>query len=539
MKELKQLRDYTSKTYQQSSTERKSRISIGPLHYNNKLGLGDGKKGMREVGNKIIFNEVEKYWEFPYQNYISKVPEYSDGWVEFRNVYADLDETIKYKAVVKNRVKGVLHKGGIEGLTRSWCLVYPDTFGEGIDLILIWASVAIQKIVRITDSHKQNKEYKFKFEFDFSNNNNPLKITRKKTTPTTEEIEQFNDLYDSMINQYEDSNKLIKELENQVYFDLGTEYELNTSSNKNFDTNRETHVGSTIIKPYYVWDSGEDGFVNKKIINVNFIKEDNTYFLEKIISKEFIEKSVGSVFTDAITSVYINSNSWGLSNSANGNSWSWHRDRTTAGVFDQTNALGMYCRGWWHLLRRPFLSFTKSSDILDGTVASVDLKFKVRIARRDRSSVDTFDIKQVPSWDGSGQPASSDYNVANFGSRYVDSYISYASYTDDSNQTVSLNSTAVTDLNNDDSYFKFVMQMEGDYNNSFGQSPFDTYNWLYFYDFYDVSPDEHAPEDRPYIEVTYTPPPPVFNSRGVELTEYNNDSGLPIGKIANKNGYQM
>ena len=105
MIELKDKRTYTAKHFKKEDGKFVMDAHVGHIHYFNKLGVGDGEKRFREINWTLQWDEKRRGWYFEFHNFHPFIPEYSDEWVEFRDLFEDKDQTIKYKAIC-SRIKG-------------------------------------------------------------------------------------------------------------------------------------------------------------------------------------------------------------------------------------------------------------------------------------------------------------------------------------------------------------------------------------------------------------------------------------------------
>ena len=256
MNELKSKRSYASKHFEKDD-KLVMAAHIGHIHYFDKL---DSNR-FREIDWTLNWDEVKRGWGFKFHSFNPFIPEYADEWVEFRDLYDDKDQTIRYKAQCEH-IKGRLVKGD-EKISNCNYVIYDNAFGEGIDYILYFTRSQLVKAVRIRE--KKSEDMTFDFEVDF-----PKKVFRGE----------------------KDNIK----------------YELDVNKGKKFDTPKMTMVGEdnnqgkewfTYLKGFKVWDSEK-----VETIEVEFYTKGNKKYLRKIVPKDFLDNSVGDVFTDTTTSYY-------------------------------------------------------------------------------------------------------------------------------------------------------------------------------------------------------------------------------------------
>lgn len=244
----------------------------GHIHYFDKLD----SKQIREIDWTLIFDEVKRGWYFNFHSFRPFLPEYADEWVEFRDLFQDKDQTIKYKAVCSH-VKGRLAMPDEIGLkdTNVNCVIYDNAFGEGMDYILYFTRSTLKKVIRIRNGFKPNNNVQFKFEINL---------------PIAKDVKRG-------------------------YSKDNVKYNLDRDNSKRFDTDKLTLIGddfkdgkewNTYLMPFFVWDSAE---IKKfKSIAVDYLVENGKTYLVKNITKEYLDNSVGDVYTDTTTTYYPHSN---------------------------------------------------------------------------------------------------------------------------------------------------------------------------------------------------------------------------------------
>jgi len=302
--ELKEKRNYNSKHFFIGSTDdgklvNEMKAHAGHIHYFDKL---DSNR-FREIDWKLKWNEDKRGWEFKYHNFRPFLPEYSNDWIEFRDLYQGKDQIIKYRPDC-NRVKGRLltaqETKDIVKEVELNSVIYDNAYGEGIDLILYFTRSALKKVVRIREEYKEIKDYSFDFEIELpkDEDDNELEVKRADSKEQT--------------------------IEDGAYI-------LDITKDKEFDSDKQLLIGNdkddgkewfTYIKGFKAWDSEKI-----KTIKVDYFIKDGKRFLRKKIDKEFIEKSVGDVFTDTTTPYYVGSGD-GLVNNAQSLTYSTAHDAT-------------------------------------------------------------------------------------------------------------------------------------------------------------------------------------------------------------------
>ena len=92
---------------------------------------------IKEGKGDLIWDEVKRGWGFTTHSFNPFLPEYSDGFVEFRDRFQDKDQTIKYRAVC-DKVKGELIETdetnpNFDNNPDNKGVLYKDAFGKGKD----------------------------------------------------------------------------------------------------------------------------------------------------------------------------------------------------------------------------------------------------------------------------------------------------------------------------------------------------------------------------------------------------------------------
>ncbi len=309
----------------------------GHVHYFNKNAIGDGQQRWREIDWTLAWDPKRKGWGFQFHSFNPFIPQFANGWVEFRDLYDDKDQMVRYKAQCA-RVPGRLvmpEAIGIQKLTQVNCVIYDDAFGPGRDYIIYFTRSAMVKAVRIRQNMKPRADESFEWEFD----DGKMDIFRgRKEDP--------------------DAYALVK------YMD------------KHFDTNKVTRLGiervdgkegQTYLKPFYMWDD-----VRTAIVPVDRYNKNGSVFIRKTIPQTFFEQSTGDVFTDTTTSYYAGAGD-GFCHPNLGSNWSSIRSQASAENVNYTSAggfdVGTYITGGNYLNVRLFFP-ADTSGITSGNVVS-------------------------------------------------------------------------------------------------------------------------------------------------------------------------
>ncbi len=329
--ELVALRKLTSKTHDNGDGAKTLEAHVGHIHYENKLLLGDGVGGLRSLDWTLGWDNSRRGWGFQFHSFHPFLPEYADEWVSFRDLFEGKDQTVRYKAVCSH-VKGRLVPS-IDGLTDVNAVIYDDAFGTGKDYVLIPTRSALVKVVRIREGTKVEEDQQFAFGVEF-----PHKVKRT---------------------------------------DGETEYILDLTSDKTFDTDKETLTGIdqddgrewfTYLRPFRMWDSE-----HSERAPVEYKTDGVTGWLVKTVPLSFIEAATGDVFTDTTTSYYAGTGDGSVRGS--GGSWvptsplDYQDTDTYDDWFLSQNSGGTY------YCRRVFLPFDTSAipdtDVISGAYLSL------------------------------------------------------------------------------------------------------------------------------------------------------------------------
>lgn len=361
--EIRQKRTLNSKHFQQENGKINGQFHAGHVHYFNKLGIGDSQNDYRSIDWTLSFDEIKRGWFFNYHSFHPFLPEYADEWVEFRDVFDGKDQTIKYKAHASH-VKGRLVMPEDIGLKESSvnCVIYDDAFGEGKDYILYFTRSTLKKVVRIREKFKGKDEERFAWD---------IELPEKHI--------------------YRAENKIVveTELKTKSIVETAKAYELDTTRSKVFDSPKQLLIGNalldgkewfTYLKPFKVWDSGELENYHSEIVNVEFDAENKT--ITKIVSSEFIGKSVGDIFTDTTTSYYSGEQD-GCIRKQQGTGTDGQSQAEWDALHDGTDGSGTYgtyiqigTDNWWgdSKLYRGFLYFDTSGIGAGSSITAAALK---------------------------------------------------------------------------------------------------------------------------------------------------------------------
>ena len=300
MNEIKEKRTLNTKYFLRADGSFQMDAHVGHIHYFDKIG----GTGMRGIDWTLNFDEVRRGWYFNFHSFQPFIPEFADQWVVFRDLFQDKDQSVKYRAH-SYHTKGRLvmpSEIGMEKQTDQNCVIYDNAFGEGLDYIIYFTRSTMKKVVRIRDGYKASTDMRFSWDIVLPEEKNAFRTENKEKIGT------------------DDS------------------YELDITRSKTFDTRKHTLIGSdkldgkewyTYLRDFKCWDSGNMDTYHEQGISVEYNATENT--LTKIIPTEFLNKSVGDVFSDTTTSYYSGAGDGcvGFERPTTG-TWSYIHDAATA-----------------------------------------------------------------------------------------------------------------------------------------------------------------------------------------------------------------
>ncbi len=489
MIELKDKRSYTAKHFEDGD-KFVMHAHIGHQHYFNKLGVGDGEKRFRGIDWTLNWNEVKRGWGFEFHSFHPFLPEYADEWVEFRDLYQDKDQTIRYKAQcehIKGRVLTADETLEITGQSHLNSVIYDNAFGEGIDYILYFTRSQLVKAVRIRE--KKSEDTTFDFEVEF-----PKDVFRGKK----------------------------KE-----------KYQLDISKDKKFDTNKLTLIGDdvdngkewfTYLRGFKVWDSKKS-----KTIEVDYFLKDGKKYLRKIVPKEFLDNSVGDVFTDTTTNYYVGAGDGRVYDY--NSTWNTVHDSTDGdGASDDDTTISVECDfqtpNYWII--RGFLP-TDTSGLPDGATISAAV-FKLYVNSYNDADGDTEYALVQTSQANTAELVTEDFDECgavdnpDLGSDEVGDPATgqYVDWTLNATGRGWIDDTGVT---------KLGMRANHDYDDAAPSTKFNNVN---------VRLSEYANTGSdPYLAVTYTEvtgPAGVKTVQGLAVASVKTMNGTAIASVKTING---
>ena len=498
MQEIINKRSLNSKHFLDNG-ETKMHAHSGHIHYWDKL---DSKR-FREIDWTLNFDNIKRGWYFNYHSFRPFLPEYSDGYVEFRDLFDGKDQTIKYKAVC-DRVIGELIETdstdpNFDNNINNKAVLYRNAFGRNKDYILYHTRSSLIKVATVNDPGKQKADIKFKWEVQL-----PKDVSEKELPIYRTDVKET----------------LVKELLEKELTVADKAYKLDTTKEKIFDTAKQTLIGSnkldgkewfTYLKNYKAWDS-ERNAIN---IEARIFVEDGKLFLEKTIPLSFLQNAVGRVFTDTTTSYYAGAND-GYVASGGGSNWSTQRNLTDGASFSSTvtgagQGIATRFDSPDYQILRSFFDFDLSTD--SGTVTAVDLKIHGYAASNAESNTVVQEGTQTTNL------ANADYDAftgASLGS--------VASWINSGYNTISLNSSGISYVNNvfgTATLAKFCAREKAhDFDDS---APATTYRNSCYYS------EQTGTDEDPYLSVTYTTGHTFTgdaNLKSVESITFTGDTNL-------------
>ncbi len=353
MQEIRNKRTLNAKTFQtETPGVFKHRAHIGHIHYENKLGLGDGEKGLRGIDHVLQWDEERKGWTFSFHNFHPLIPATAGGWAQFRDLYDGKDQTLQMRAVVDADVPGVLVKpedaekyGMAENCAGANFVIYENAFGEGIDLIYGFTRSSLRKLIRIRDGHRPTEPRNFDFEVKFPKE----KVFRGKG----------------------------KEIAYELQIDKAP---------KEFDTEKELLMGEdqgdgrewfTHIRPFYIWNT-DRGDYKKELILTDFVKIGQKKYFRKKFNPNQVADWTGDIFTDASASYYTGAGDGHVERTS---IWEWPsvHDATSGSTARPTETffhINTYRGSYWDFnIYRVFLPIDTSALGSGVTITAADFKF--------------------------------------------------------------------------------------------------------------------------------------------------------------------
>lgn len=382
---------------------------VGHIHYFNKLGAGDGQVRWREIDNTLSWDDTKKGWAFLFHSFRPFIPEYADDWLVFRDLFDGKDQEVKYKAVC-NHVKGRLVNPsdvGMERYSQQQLVIYDDAFGLGQDYVVYFTRSSMVKAVRIRDGMKPATDTKYRWQFDNGG-------------------EEF----------FRGSKEDRKA------------YKLDKKRSKVFDTEKPVRIGTdkqdgkewqTYLRPFFVWDNKK-----KQVTPTEYIVDGADAFLEKTVTKAFLDSSVGDVLTDTTTSYYAGAGDGRVGNS--GTVWSTVRGASTGDDSQDSesyrdNFFQTYKSGSTYLIQRDYYPVDTSGIGSGKQVDSATFNFYLQKAQDANSSGLTL----VPT----SQASTSSLATTDFGSVGSTSFGSgtFAGWTNNAMNSITLNSSGLAAIN--------------------------------------------------------------------------------------------
>jgi hypothetical protein len=431
--ELRHLRTLNSKHYDNGDGTTLGCFGVGHQCYKNKLGVGDSVGDFRSLDWTLTPVEGGG-WTFLFHSFHPTVPQFADGWLTFRDMFDDKDQTVGFKPVCSH-VEGrlvlpeALEAEGLDKLTGVNAVVYDSAFGDGIDYVVYFTRSQMKKCVRIKEASKQNQDYSFKFELEL-----PYGVTMWRVGSD------------------------------------GSEYQFEGTSDKDFDSDKRTELrtaeGTTFFKPFQMWDSK-----SKETCVVSYSVEDGVKFLTKHVPAAFMESSEGDVFTDTTTSYYAGAGD-GRTCSVLGLGTTWATLRSNGGTFsDYTAAQNVIVQGEeiatndWDMSRGHFPVDTSGIGA-GNTVSSASFKvfYSTAVGYLSTETINPANLALVASTAASNTVlANSDY--AQVGTtRLCDTDVTIANFVS-SDGTFALNATGVATVNTT-GYTKFAFRSTNDFSDS-------------------------------------------------------------------------
>jgi hypothetical protein len=403
MIELKEKRVLTAKHFDNGDGSFTFRGSTGLLHYFNKLGVGNSINDFREIDMTLVWDEAKQGWGFQFHSFNPFVPLYADGWMEFRDLYDNKDQTIRYKATCAH-VAGRLIQSETIGMhpneTGVNMVIYDDAFGAGIDFLVYFNRHSMVKAVRLRESGRVIKDYAFEFQIDLPKGADTqfLPVFRAQSKESAIELDLKRPLAQG-----------------------DTSYTLDTTAAKTFNTGKSIVVGNhkadgtegfTYIRPFQAWDRSP--FPQRWAVNVDYYLDANgNTFIRKNIPSSIVSSAVGDLLTDTDTGQLTPSADKSVVKDDGTTSWADSRD----GTANATEATAGYvmCRhdsaATWYIYR--YYINVDTSSITDGATINSATSALYTTTVDQSGGARSYDVYGSTASDAI---ATSDYNA--YGSEY-------------------------------------------------------------------------------------------------------------------------
>lgn len=410
----------------------------GHIHY-----LKDGS--FEPLDWKLLWDDIRRGWYFETHSYNPFLPEFSDGWAEFRDRFHDKDQTVRYKAIVQNVVKGELIETdetnpNFDDNIDNKGVLYRNAFGENRDYMLYNTRSSLVKVATVNNPNECTEDAVFEWEVEFPDKElfrvdkkeDAEDMTAKKTKTNTED------------------GKLVG-------------YKLERRDGKNFNTNKLTLIGDsnldgkewyTYLKSFKAWDSV--GNTIEIVARISFVN--GKAILKKTIPLEFLKTAIGRVFTDTTTSFYAGDGDGALVRA--GSSWSDATGGTSATSINNDASvyinINRYSTGAVTLTRGMFPIDTSTIPDTD-TISSANFYFSTAAggASADSTALALCEASQTST----SSLEANDFD--NIGTTKLADNIEYSSITGGGTFNFALNATGLA-LINKTGYTKLAVTTELD-----------------------------------------------------------------------------
>lgn len=453
--EILEERTYNQKIFDLGNNTKQAEIHTGDIHFK------DEETGVfQDIDTTLI--PTPNGWKMEKASYHLSLPRLANDWFVFTNVYEDYEESVSLRPIGTNPSVGTLATP--ESLWSNKKLIYPDAFGQGVDLELIARNIGFDKLV-VLNSKPTNLENDLEYSFEITLGGYKIQDANGNTWDEEEPLETTS------------------------WFTL-------------------ENLKKTWFRDFTVWDS----MGNSEKVRVRLTKEGNTYILTKILNKEFLENATYPVYTDATATYYSGAGDGYVAYDDNGGvgvSWATAHDATDGNVADYTGTQTRVVTGDTlgvntYYIRRSFFPIDTSglgdSDVI--TAATLNLYVNAVPNNGDNDGNDFLTVVQT-SQASTSSLTTADYDQAGSVSNPTEGVDTgqrkdISSITNGSTVTFTLNSTGMGWIDKTGVSMFGVREGHDVLNDAYAGAD-NTFNQVRF-----ATSETTGTSQDPYLSVTYT-----------------------------------